>query len=167
MLLSNSLCLSHLSWFSHMFILSLLSLLFVYVTCLIVWAIFFGPSFVCYETFDLECLWTFFPLLFVCLMFLPLVWYSPLSYQITYFLTAEQWFFTYSHLLPTLSLLLGISNDVIHAFFLPELWVKMDLVPGQITPISLVFPFTGVYRVYCAQICGTNHSVIADYLLVY
>jgi len=164
---------SHLSllslyWFTHAYISYFL--LFLLCFCLLV--LLFGSLFhqlnyfVTYDSFELECLWTFFPLVFIILMSLPLIFYDHQFLGDVYHFTAEQWFFSMSHILPTASCAYLMSQDVLHAFYIPEIWVKMDIVPGTITPISLYFPFIGVYRIFCAQICGTNHSLMCDYVLI-
>lgn len=49
------------------------------------------------------------------------------------------------------------SVDVIHSFFVPELRVKQDAVPGQ--PIEFWFEATrsGRYEIACAELCGLGH----------
>ena len=59
------------------------------------------------------------------------------------------------------------SNDVLHAFSLPILYTMIDLVPGTIHSLFLNFPFLGIYTVYCAQICGLNHSVMPFFIHSY
>ena len=59
------------------------------------------------------------------------------------------------------------SNDVLHAFSLPILYTMIDLVPGTIHNLNLFFPFSGIFTVYCAQICGLNHSVMPFFIYSY
>ncbi len=50
------------------------------------------------------------------------------------------------------------SEDVIHAFYVPEFRIKQDVIPGTFTQMSVVPTKTGVFRLYCAEFCGTLHS---------
>jgi cytochrome c oxidase subunit 2 len=52
------------------------------------------------------------------------------------------------------------SQDVIHSFFVPELRVKQDVVPGRYTSVwfNATEPFEAT--VYCTEYCGTNHSLM-------
>ena len=49
------------------------------------------------------------------------------------------------------------SEDVIHSFFVPELRVKQDAVPGR--QIGFWFEATrpGQYEIACAELCGLGH----------
>ena len=49
------------------------------------------------------------------------------------------------------------SNDVIHAFWVPEFRVKQDVVPGRITELRITPTQNGNYMVRCAELCGTSH----------
>lgn len=49
------------------------------------------------------------------------------------------------------------SDDVIHAFWVPEFRVKKDLVPGQPTSIRFTPKVEGEYKLVCAEICGLSH----------
>lgn len=49
------------------------------------------------------------------------------------------------------------ANDVIHSFWIPEMRVKQDLVPGETTIIRFTPTLTGEYRLRCAEMCGLNH----------
>jgi cytochrome c oxidase subunit 2 len=50
------------------------------------------------------------------------------------------------------------SQDVIHSFYVPAFRVKMDVVPGRYTTIWFEANKEGVYHLFCAEYCGTNHS---------
>lgn len=50
------------------------------------------------------------------------------------------------------------SEDVIHAFFIPEFRVKTDVIPGRYTQIWFNATKVGTYRLFCAEFCGTDHS---------
>lgn len=49
------------------------------------------------------------------------------------------------------------AEDVIHSFFLPELRVKQDAVPGMSIPIWFETTKTGEYVIGCAELCGLGH----------
>jgi cytochrome c oxidase subunit II len=50
------------------------------------------------------------------------------------------------------------SADVIHAFWVPELRYKHDLIPGSTQVATLMFPKPGVFPGQCAEFCGLRHS---------
>lgn len=49
------------------------------------------------------------------------------------------------------------SEDVIHSFFIPELRVKQDAVPGMTVPIWFDATRPGEYEIGCAELCGLGH----------
>jgi cytochrome c oxidase subunit 2 len=50
--------------------------------------------------------------------------------------------------------LLMSSNDVLHAFYAPELRTKRDLVPGMYTTVWFQTTKTGEVDLFCAEYCG-------------
>ena len=54
--------------------------------------------------------------------------------------------------------ILTTSNDVIHAWWVPELAVKRDAIPGFINESWFKAEKTGVYRGQCAELCGKDHG---------
>lgn len=50
------------------------------------------------------------------------------------------------------------SADVIHAWWVPELAVKKDAVPGFINEAWTRIDEPGTYRGQCAELCGKNHG---------
>ncbi|HEY8279850.1 MAG TPA: cytochrome c oxidase subunit II [Bdellovibrionota bacterium] len=50
------------------------------------------------------------------------------------------------------------SKDVLHSFFLPEMRVKQDVVPGQFTSLHVTPTKSGSFNIFCAEYCGTAHS---------
>lgn len=50
------------------------------------------------------------------------------------------------------------SNDVIHAWWVPDLAVKKDAVPGFINEFWTRIDVPGVYRGQCAELCGRDHG---------
>ena len=49
------------------------------------------------------------------------------------------------------------AEDVIHSFFLPDLRVKQDAVPGMEIPVWFEAMETGEYVLACAELCGLGH----------
>jgi cytochrome c oxidase subunit 2 len=47
--------------------------------------------------------------------------------------------------------------DVLHSFFLPNLRVKQDAVPGMKIPVWFKATETGTYDIVCAEVCGWGH----------
>lgn len=75
--------------------------------------------------------------------------------------------------------LIFTSNDVLHAFFIPDFRTKIDVIPNRYT--SMWFKPLGVtptttdaagkivyqdHQVYCAEYCGNNHSDMAAFIRV-
>jgi cytochrome c oxidase subunit 2 len=49
------------------------------------------------------------------------------------------------------------SRDVIHNFFVPELRMKQDIVPGMEIPLHFQADKIGVYEIPCSELCGLGH----------
>ena len=49
------------------------------------------------------------------------------------------------------------SMDVLHSFFLPNLRIKQDAVPGMKIPVWFKATETGEYDLVCAELCGWGH----------
>ncbi|MEO8593352.1 MAG: cytochrome c oxidase subunit II [Candidatus Solibacter sp.] len=49
------------------------------------------------------------------------------------------------------------SRDVIHNFFVRELRMKQDIVPGMEIPMSFQADKIGTYEVPCSELCGLGH----------
>ena len=50
------------------------------------------------------------------------------------------------------------SADVIHAWAVPSLGVKMDAVPGRLNQVPLYVDREGVFYGQCSELCGVNHG---------
>lgn len=50
------------------------------------------------------------------------------------------------------------SNDVIHSWWVPELGIKRDAIPGFMYEAWARIEKPGVYRGQCAELCGINHG---------
>ncbi len=58
------------------------------------------------------------------------------------------------------------SQDVIHSFFLPNLRVKQDAIPGREILVWFEAIKTGKYELPCAELCGFGHSGMVGWLYV-
>ncbi len=50
------------------------------------------------------------------------------------------------------------ANDVIHSWWVPELAVKKDGIPGFINEIWTLIKKPGIYRGQCTELCGKDHG---------
>jgi len=58
------------------------------------------------------------------------------------------------------------SLDVPHGFNLPELKVRADVIPGQLTRVHLVPDRVGTFTFRCDIFCGTQHEDLDGLLTV-
>ncbi len=58
------------------------------------------------------------------------------------------------------------SEDVLHSFFLPNLRVKQDVVPGLKQHTWFRADREGVYDIVCAELCGWGHYKMRGRLIV-
>jgi cytochrome c oxidase subunit 2 len=49
------------------------------------------------------------------------------------------------------------AQDVTHSFFVRELRLKQDAVPGMVIRIHFTAQQTGEYEILCAELCGLGH----------
>ncbi len=49
------------------------------------------------------------------------------------------------------------ARDVIHNFFVRELRLKQDIVPGMEIPLHFQADTPGIYEVPCSELCGLGH----------
>lgn len=54
--------------------------------------------------------------------------------------------------------LLVTADDVIHAWWVPDLGVKQDAIPGFINENWMYITKPGIYRGQCGELCGVNHG---------
>ena len=54
--------------------------------------------------------------------------------------------------------LLITADDVIHAWWVPELGIKQDAIPGFINENWIYVTTPGTYRGQCGELCGINHG---------
>lgn len=125
----------------------------------------------------LELWWTIVPTIFVVIMafFSVKIWYQIVLAQPTNGVVVEsighQWFYTFRypgvhgeipdamHLEAGVPVTLHVtSSDVIHSFWIPDMRIKADMVPGLINTLHFTPTVPGTYKIICTEFCGTNHS---------
>jgi cytochrome c oxidase subunit 2 len=116
-------------------------------------------------------------LLFAGLPALPRVLDGPAAGRRTIAVAGEQWWWRVRYPLPDgghvelaneIRLPVGervtvqlSSDNVIHAFWIPSLAGKIDMIPGRRTHLSLEPTRPGMFRGVCAEYCGTAHALMA------
>nr|QXI50633.1 cytochrome c oxidase subunit II [Hypanus berthalutzae] len=50
------------------------------------------------------------------------------------------------------------AEDVLHAWTVPALGVKIDAVPGRLNQTAFIISRPGIFYGQCSEICGANHS---------
>lgn len=58
------------------------------------------------------------------------------------------------------------SQDVLHDFYLPAFRVKNDVIPGRFTSLWFEATKVGTYKIFCAEYCGTEHSLMGGEVTV-
>ncbi len=89
---------------------------------------------------------------------------------VTVYVVAKQWMWKVQHaggqreinelhvpLGQTIRLLMT-SQDVIHSFFIPAFRIKHDVLPGTYQSLWFKPQRAGVFNLFCAEYCGTDHS---------
>ncbi len=62
--------------------------------------------------------------------------------------------------------LIMTSQDVIHSFFIPVFRIKHDVLPGTYEDIWFQPRKPGVFQLFCAEYCGTDHSRMTGRVVV-
>ena len=103
---------------------------------------------------------------------------TPPPNAMTVYVTAKQWMwkFTYEDgrsANDVLTVPLGrpvklvmTSRDVIHSFYVPAFRNKKDVLPGRYTTLWFDPTLTGSFPIYCAEYCGTSHSLMRGNVVV-
>jgi len=131
----------------------------------------------------LELLWTVIPFILALVMF---VWGADLFFRIArppadsmeVFVVGKQWMWKVQHpegvreinelhvpVNRNVKITLG-SEDVLHDYYIPAFRVKMDAVPGKLTTMWFRATKPGVYQIFCAEYCGTQHSGMIGHVTV-
>ncbi len=58
------------------------------------------------------------------------------------------------------------SDDVIHAFWVPEWRVKQDVVPGTVQRYLITPTKEGTFSIICTELCGLGHSTMRAKVIV-
>jgi cytochrome c oxidase subunit 2 len=58
------------------------------------------------------------------------------------------------------------TQDVTHDFFVRELRIKQDAVPGLVVPMHFNATVPGSYEIACAELCGLGHHRMRAFLRV-
>src|SRR5271154_3934757 len=58
------------------------------------------------------------------------------------------------------------SQDVVHNFFVRELRLQQDSVPGMMVPVHFTANRIGQYEIVCTQLCGLGHNAMHSMLNV-
>lgn len=131
----------------------------------------------------LEVTWSVVPLGILLFMF---AWGAKVFFEVrkppadavTYYVTGKQWMWKMQHpngrreinelhvpVGQTIKLIMS-SEDVIHSFFIPAFRIKMDVLPGRYTTLWFKADKTGTYRLFCAEYCGVEHSLMGGSIVV-
>jgi cytochrome c oxidase subunit 2 len=62
--------------------------------------------------------------------------------------------------------LIMTSQDVIHSFYVPAFRIKQDVLPGRYTTAWFRATKPGVYHLFCAEYCGSQHSGMIGQVVV-
>jgi heme/copper-type cytochrome/quinol oxidase subunit 2 len=58
------------------------------------------------------------------------------------------------------------SIDVVHSFYVHELAIKLDMIPGRQNYIYVEITQVGTYEVHCAEYCGFGHYLMMAEIIV-
>jgi cytochrome c oxidase subunit 2 len=138
----------------------------------------------------LECIWTLIPALILIQIALPslVLLYTLEEYRrdkgISLKATGHQWYWRFdAYIISENDLKLGefrlletdnrvslprqipvrvlvTSADVLHAWAIPRLGLKVDAVPGRLNQLRIEINAVGVFYGQCSEICGANHRFI-------
>jgi cytochrome c oxidase subunit 2 len=136
-----------------------------------------------YEDLRLELSWVVVPLIMALVMFyfgakLYVEEKSPPKDAEDIFVVGKQWMWHIEHRngvrennelhvpLGKAVKLTMISQDVIHAFYVPAFRVQWMVVPGRYTDIWFTPTKTGEFHLFCNMYCGTQHSEMGGKVVV-
>lgn len=124
---------------------------------------------------QLEIAWTLLPLVIVLVMFgwgaaLYVKVLTPPPNVMDVYVVGKQWMWKVQHPkgqreINDLHIPVGqpvrftmTSEDVIHAYYIPAMRIKRDVVPGRYSQMWFEATKVGTYHLFCAEYCGTEHS---------
>ena len=131
----------------------------------------------------LEVAWSIIPFIIAMALF---AWGAIVYFDIVtvpgnateYFATGKQWMWKFQHPegqreINVLHIPVGetiklkmTSEDVIHSFYVPAFRVKQDVLPGRYTTIWFEATKPGTYHLFCAEYCGSEHSLMGGSVVV-
>lgn len=85
------------------------------------------------------------------------------------------WIFNYPNEISTAELHVPVGKkirlnmsaiDVIHAFWVPQLRIKQDVLPGRETFLEFTPRVVGEYPVVCAELCGSYHGGMRTTMII-
>jgi cytochrome c oxidase subunit II len=134
-----------------------------------------------HEHLPLELTWSIIPLILGVIMFLfsakLFIWErTPPKDALNIYVVGKQWMWHVQHENGvrennTLHVPVGkpvkltmISQDVLHAFYIPAFRIQYHVVPGRYTQTWFTATKAGTYHLWCAMYCGTQHSEMAGYV---
>ena len=56
--------------------------------------------------------------------------------------------------------------DRLHGFDIPEMHIRVDVLPGQVTSVRIMPTKAGVYEFHCDNFCGSGHETMAAKIVV-
>jgi len=137
-----------------------------------------------YEHMPLELAWTIIPTILGLVMFffgarLFVKMRTPPTEAMDVYIVGKQWMWHAQHAPSgvrennSLHVPLGkavrltmISQDVIHAFYVPEFRMQYMVVPGRYTTQWFTATKTGTFHLFCNMYCGGQHSEMGGYVYV-
>lgn len=127
---------------------------------------------------QLEVIWTVIPLIIVMVIF-AWGWKGSLAMTVApaeaaqneYKVQGSQWKWLITHPGDTVAVanefwmvvdkpasFVMTSPDVLHSFFIPNMRIKRDLVPGSYNQVWFTPDKIGTYYLFCTEYCGKDHS---------
>jgi cytochrome c oxidase subunit 2 len=123
----------------------------------------------------LELAWSLIPFVISIVIF---VWatdvfmdiYRPPDQTLEIYATGKRWMWKFQHLdgkgeINELHIPAGravkvtfTSEDVLHSLYFPSFRTKADAIPGRYSSVWFNATKPGVYHIFCAEYCGTQHS---------
>lgn len=136
-----------------------------------------------FESSKLEFTWSFIPLVLALTVFVVQAkayfdLYRPPIDALEIYIVGKQWMWKAQHPEGQAEInelhvpvnrpvrLIMTSQDVIHSFYIPAFRVKQDVLPGRYTSIWFQATKRGTYHLFCAEYCGTDHSVMGGSVIV-
>ena len=118
-----------------------------------------------HESTTVEIVWTVIPFAILIFMAVPaaktlIQMYDSSEADMTVKITGYQWKWKYDYVDEGISFYSNLATpaDQIHAWWVPDLAVKKDAIPGFINDFWTKIDKPGIYRGQCAELCGRYHG---------